>query len=42
MSDCVSDSNGDCKYYWILFMILYCCIHKIFKLLISLTYLEDL
>ena len=30
--NCVGDSNGDCKYYWILFMIPYCCIHKIFKL----------
>ena len=29
---CVDDSSKDCKYYWILFMMLYCCLHKIFKL----------
>ena len=30
--NCVDDSSEDCKYYWILFMMLYCCLHKIFKL----------
>ena len=32
ISGYVSNSNGDCKCYWILFMIPCCCIHKIFKL----------
>ena len=26
MRNCVDDSSGDCKYYWILFMMLYCCL----------------